>query len=104
MTTRILRSMALTFGLALALSPLAFGQPSTQTTTAPTDASRARNVASGEKMKIKGVVVRRDADTFTVRDLNGVDTVVRLTDTTSVKTHGGVLRSGTNYGPTKNFR
>ena len=83
MTTRTLRSMALAFGLALALSPLAFGQPSTQASTAPTNASSARNVASGEKMKIKGVVVKRDADTFVVRDLNNVDTVVRLTDRTS---------------------
>jgi OOP family OmpA-OmpF porin len=55
-------------------------------------------------MKIEGVVVRRDADTFTVRDLNGVDTVVRLTDTTSVKSKGGFLRSGTNYGTTSILR
>src|SRR5947207_14979775 len=97
-----LRSIALAFGLALALSPLAFGQDSTQ--TKPTDATRARSVASGERMKIKGVVVRRDADTFTVRDLNGADTVVRLTDRTSVKSSGGFLRSGTNYGQTNILR
>ena len=104
MTTRILRSMALAFGLALALSPLAFGQPSTQTPTAPANASSARNVASGEKMKLKGVVVKRDADTFVVRDLNNVDTVVRLTDRTSVKSKGGFLRGGTNYGQTHILR
>ena len=97
-----LRSIALAFGLALALSPLAFGQDSTQ--TKPTDASRARSVSSGEKMKVKGVVTRRDADTFTVRDVNGVDTVVRLSDRTSVKSSGGFLRSGTNYGQTNILR
>src|SRR5947208_12899373 len=97
-----LRSIALAFGLALALSPLAFGQDSTQ--TKPTDASRARSVSSGEKMKVKGVVVHRDPDTFTVRDLSGVDTVVRLTDRTSVKSSGGFLRSGTNYGATNILR
>src|SRR5437762_4628715 len=97
-----LRSIALAFGLALALSPLAFGQDSTQ--TKPTDASRARSVSSGENMKVKGVVVRRDADTFTVRDLNGADTVVRLTDRTSVKSSGGFLRSCTNYGQTNILR
>jgi len=97
-----LRSIALAFGLALALSPLAFGQDSTQ--TKPTDASRARSVSSGEKMKVKGVVMRRDADTFTVRDINGVDTVVRLSDRTSVKSSGGFLRSGTNYGQTNILR
>ncbi len=103
MNARTLRLMALAFGLALALSPLAIGQ-TTQTANAPTDASRARSVSSGQKMKIKGVVVRRDADTFTVRDINGVDTVVRLTDRTSVKSSGGFLRSGTNYGQTNILR
>src|SRR2546427_7260436 len=104
MKVKIFRSIVLAFGLTLALSPLAFGQTSTQTQNAPTDASRARSVASGEKMKIKGVVVRRDADTFTLRDLNGVDTVVRLSDRTSVKSSGGFLRSGTNYGATNILR
>jgi outer membrane protein OmpA-like peptidoglycan-associated protein len=101
---KTLRSLALAFGLALALSPLALGQGSTQTTKKPADATRARSVPSGEKMKIKGVVVRRDADTFTVRDLTGNDTVVRLTDRTSVKANGGFLRSGTNYGSTNILR
>src|SRR5947199_10505058 len=55
-------------------------------------------------MKFKGVVVRRDADTFTVRDLTGNDTIVRLTDITSVKSSGGFLRSGTNYGSTNILR
>jgi len=102
MKSKILKSVALAFGLALALSPLAFGQ--TQSSSAPTDASRARSVSSGQKMTIKGVVVRREADTFTVRDLSGVDTVVRLTDHTTVKSKGGFLRSGTNYGQTNILR
>jgi len=103
MKSKAIRLSALAFGLALALSPLAFGQDSTQN-SAPTDASRARSVSSGQKMKIKGVVTRRDADTFTVRDLSGVDTVVRLNDKTSVKSNGGFLRSGTNYGQTNILR
>src|SRR2546429_5154404 len=96
---RMFRSFALAFGLALVLSPLALGQDNNKSA-----ATRARTVASGEKMKIKGVVVRRDVDTFTVRDLNGADTVVRLTDRTSVKSSGGFLRSGTNYGATNILR
>jgi outer membrane protein OmpA-like peptidoglycan-associated protein len=95
------RSFALAFGLALVLSPLALGQTSTNNNS---NATRARTVASGEKMKIKGVVVKRDADTFTVRDLTGNDTIVRLTDRTSVKSSGGFLRSGTNYGSTNILR
>src|SRR5919198_4721253 len=96
---RMFRSIALAFGLALVLSPLAFGQDNNNST-----AARPRTVASGEKMKIKGVVVKRDADTFTVRDLTGNDTIVRLTDRTSVKSSGGFLRSGTNYGQTNILR
>ena len=103
MKSKTLRSLALAFGLALALTPLAFGQDQTQN-NAQADASRARSVSSGQKMTVKGVVVRRDADTFVVRDLTGVDTVVRLTDRTSVKSKGGFLRSGTNYGTTNILR
>ena len=72
-----------------------------QDTTSP---SGSRTVASGQKLKLKGVVTRRDADTFTVRDMNGVDTVVRLDDRTSVKTKGGFLRSGSNYAQTSILR
>ena len=74
---------------------------SAQTTS---NTSGSRSVTSGEKMKIKGVVTRRDADTFTVRDLNGVDTVVRLDDRTSVKSNGGFLRSGNNFAQTNILR
>jgi outer membrane protein OmpA-like peptidoglycan-associated protein len=95
-SVKTFRSLALAFGLALTLSPLALAQSSTQTNT--------RSAISGQKMSLKGVVVKRDADTFTVRDLNGADTVVRLTDRTSVKSKGGFLRGGTNYGSTNILR
>ncbi|HEV2763961.1 MAG TPA: hypothetical protein VGV38_13345, partial [Pyrinomonadaceae bacterium] len=90
----------LSFALLLALAPLALAQDTTSTTTT----ANTRSIPSGEKVKLKGVVTRRDSDTFTVRDLNGVDTVVRLSDRTSVKTKGGFLRSGTNYGQTQILR
>jgi OOP family OmpA-OmpF porin len=69
-----------------------------------TNPAGSRTVTSGQKMKLKGVVTRRDSDTFTVRDMNGVDTVVRLSDRTSVKTHGGFLRGGSNYAQTSILR
>jgi outer membrane protein OmpA-like peptidoglycan-associated protein len=69
-----------------------------------TQPAGSRTVTSGQKMKIKGVVTRRDADTFTIRDMNGMDTVVRLDDRTSVKTHGGFLRGGSNYAQTSILR
>ena len=72
-----------------------------QDTTQP---AGSRTVASGQKLKIKGVVTRRDSDTFVVRDMNGVDTTVRLDNNTSVKTHGGFLRGGSNYAQTSILR
>jgi len=69
-----------------------------------TNPAGSRTIASGQKLKIKGVVTRRDSDTFVVRDMNGVDTTVRLDDRTSVKTNGGFLRGGTNYAQTSILR
>jgi OmpA-OmpF porin, OOP family len=72
-----------------------------QDTTAP---AGSRTIASGQKVKIKGVVTRRDSDTFVVRDANGVDTTVRLDNNTSVKAKGGFMRSGSNYAQTQILR
>lgn len=91
---RLSQIFALAFTLILTCASLALAQ----------DTAQVRNVPNGQKMKIKGVVTRRDADTFTVRDNTGVDTVVRLTDRTSVKSNGGFLRSGTNYATTNILR
>src|SRR5947209_17086714 len=73
---------------------------------APKNDEYGRGADNGrrQKVKIKGVVTRRDADTFVVRDNNGVDTVVRLDDRTSVKANGGFLRSGSNYAQTQILR
>jgi OOP family OmpA-OmpF porin len=64
----------------------------------------ARTVTAGEKLKLKGTVVDRDADTFIVRDEQGYETTVLLTDRTSVKSNGGFLRSGQNYDVTNLLR
>ena len=61
-------------------------------------------VPNGSKLKFKGVVVGRDADTFTVRDRNRTDYQVLITDNTSIKTHGGFLRSGKKYPVTDILR
>lgn len=93
-----IRFIALTFALALSLAPAALAQGDTS------GGGNARAVASGQKMKLKGVVTRRDADTFVVQDANGVLTTVALTNGTSVRTKGGFLRGGTNYGVTAILR
>ncbi len=75
------------------------------TATAATSAGRSRTVSNGERMKIKGVITRRDADTFTVRDLNGVDTIIRLADTTRVtERKSNPFRRAKDYGTTNILR
>src|SRR5437870_1432700 len=63
-----------------------------------------RSVPSGAKMKFQGVVIERNADTFTIRDRTRTDYQVLITDNTSVKTHGGFLRGGKKYPVTDILR
>lgn len=63
-----------------------------------------RAMASGQKAKAKGSIVRREADTFNIRDDQDIETVVVLTDQTSVKSKGGFLRFGKNYDVTSLVR
>lgn len=96
------RVVALTFALVLACGSAAFGQDTMDQgaqSTAP-----VRTVASGEKMKLKGTIVDRDADTFVVRDDQGYETTVLLTDRASVKSKGGFFRRGQNYDVTNLLR
>jgi outer membrane protein OmpA-like peptidoglycan-associated protein len=99
------RSLMLAFGLALLFTgaSLVFGQGSDAQTNGVSTAN-IRSVPSGAKMKFKGVVIRRDADTFTVRDRSRVDYQVLLTDDTSIKTYGGFLRGGKRYAVTDILR
>jgi outer membrane protein OmpA-like peptidoglycan-associated protein len=86
--------------LLLALAPMAFAQE----TGASSQRNNSTSVASGQKMKVKGVVTRRDADTFVVQDMTGSTVTVLLTDRTSVKTKGGFFGGGTNYNVTNILR
>src|SRR5258705_15242 len=99
---RTIGSLSFAVGALLISASMAMGLPQQPSRT--TSTGNSRTVTSGEKMKIKGVVVRRDADTFLIRDANGVNTTVRLTDATSVKTNGRFLRGGTKYGQTTILR
>jgi OmpA-OmpF porin, OOP family len=93
------RLLALAFVVVLSGAALAQAQDASAT-----EQSRVRQVASGQKTKIRGVIVVRDPDSITVRDTTNTDTVVALTDTTSVKSNGGFLRAGTNYDVTNLLR
>lgn len=56
--------------------------------------AQVRSLTSGQKYKIKGVVVSKDDSSFTVRDAVGVDTNVVVGSNTSIKTKGGFFGGG----------
>jgi OmpA-OmpF porin, OOP family len=67
-------------------------------TSAQDNNANMRQVSSGQKMKIQGIVIKRNADSFRVRDIKIVETDVVLTPSTEVRTHkNGIFRGGTNY-------
>src|SRR3954471_1419258 len=93
-SSRTLRTFVAASALALAIAPAVAAQD-TQSST------RTSTVVSGQKMKLKGAVVRRDSDSFVVQDdTTGAQTTVVLNDRTSVKTKGGVFGGGTKYALT----
>lgn len=99
------RGFTLVWGLALlfAVTALCFGQVASTQTTRDRN-SNVQTVPSGAKMKFRGVVISRDADVFRIRDRNRTDYQVLLTDSTSIKTHGGFLRGGKRYPVTDILR
>ncbi len=56
--------------------------------------AQVRTLSSGQKYKIKGVVVAKDDNSFTVRDAVGVNTNVVIAPNTSIKTKGGFFGGG----------
>ncbi|MBV9924719.1 MAG: OmpA family protein [Acidobacteria bacterium] len=96
--TRATRFLPAAFALALALCATAYAQ-----VAAPASNHRSltqvntRPVPVGAKVKFRGVIVRRDGDTFIVRDASRTDTQVLLTGDTSIKSKGGFLRGGKRY-------
>ena len=103
-SSRRLQLSTCAFAVILSVSSLAFAQNTT--TGGSTTGANSRTVANGQKIKVKGVVTRRDIDanTFEVQDANGVSTTVRLTDRTTVKTKGGFFGGGSTYGASNILR
>ena len=91
--------------VVMSAAPVVLGQDTTQTSTATRERSTTiRSVPSGSKMKFRGVVIARNGDMFTIRDRSRADYEVLITDNTSIKTHGGFLRSGKKYPVTDILR
>lgn len=89
--------------LVLAITSVAFGQFGTQTTPVRADRN-IQSIPNGAKLKFKGVVIEREGESFRIRDRNRTDYLVAITDRTSIKTHGGFLRSGKKYPVTDILR
>ncbi len=87
----------------MSVAPAVLGQ-ATATTSAQNPNMTIRSVPSGSKMKFRGVVISRNADVFTIRDRSRADYQVLITDNTSIKTHGGFLKSGKKYPVTDILR
>jgi outer membrane protein OmpA-like peptidoglycan-associated protein len=47
--------------------------------------ANTRNVPDGQKFKVRGIVIKSNADSFTLRESDGTETVVTLTDKTKIK-------------------
>ena len=89
------RFLILACGLSLAIAANASGQAARNQT--PNPVSTYKSVPAGAKMKFQGVVIERNADTFTIRDRTRTDYQVRINDNTSIKTNGGFLHGGKKY-------
>src|ERR1043166_4735543 len=55
---------------------------------------KKRIVGDGQELSVKGVILHRDPDSITLRDLSRTDTVVMLTDGTKIRTERNWLFQG----------
>ena len=75
-------------GLALILSLASVALAQENATGEPVAlkaAATTRIVPDGQKFKVKGIVIKSNADSFTLREPDGTETVVTVTDTTKIK-------------------
>ncbi len=89
--------MALVLGIATVVPTIA---------QKPTDEGRKiSRAAAGQKQKVRGVIVKRDPDGFVLRDMNGNDWSVTLTNSTEVKERkSNIFRGAQKYGVTSLIR
>ena len=96
-------TVGLILAVLMSVAPAVVGQVASTQTTRDQNLT-LRSVPSGAKMKFRGVVISRDSDVFTIRDSTRQDYQVLITDNTSIKTHGGFLRSGKKFPVTDILR
>jgi outer membrane protein OmpA-like peptidoglycan-associated protein len=62
--------------------------------------AQRRVVKAGEELELKGVIVSRDGETLVLRDTTRADTVVLLTDSTTIKTKSTDDKPGKKFDVT----
>src|SRR5215475_10582782 len=93
---RNLLGLLILFALALGLN---------LPTAAQDDSSRVSRIPAGQKQKLRGVIVKREADSFILRDITGSEVQVDLTNITKVEEKkGNPFRRAKDYGTTALLR
>lgn len=88
----ILKSIMMALCLTMASTAMAYQNNGNDSRRVQTQ------VASGQKMKVQGLIVSRDANSFTMRDMTGSELTVQLAPTTKVEEKkGNPFRSAKKY-------
>ena len=97
MESKNIKVLLIAIVITLAASGLALGQDSVALSVAPSAlrALETGGIPQGQKLKIEGIVINQNDQSFTVRDAKGSETVVIVTKKTVIKKK----RKGWFYGP-----
>ena len=107
MKTKNKQILLVALAITLACSGLVFGQDSVSLTVAPSAAPAPETVgiAEGKKVKVEGIVINRNGDTFTIRDSRGAETTVVITDKTKIRlVRKGLFRADRSSNATEILR
>ena len=97
MESKNIKVLLIAIVITLAGSGLALGQDSVALSVAPSAlrALETGGIAEGQELKIEGIVINQNDQSFTIRDAKGSETVVIVTKKTVIKKK----RKGWFYGP-----
>ena len=87
MESKNIKVLLIAIVITLAASSLALGQDSVALSVAPSAlrALETGGIAEGQELKIGGIVINQNDQSFTVRDAQGSETVVLVTNQTVIK-------------------
>ncbi|MEW6129291.1 MAG: OmpA family protein [Acidobacteriota bacterium] len=104
----LLKSLVMLLSLTMTSSVLAYQNGVTQDKdqSTGTDSRQMQSrVASGQKMKVEGTIIRRDNDSFVMRDTTGSELTVQLTGSTKVEEKkSNPFRGAKKYSTTEVIR